>query len=207
MKDETNIVQAAFGRQQKAFGRQQKRIARDAVRSGAHIFSLGQLKPEIGPDTFLGKNATLVGNVKVGRGASVWFSAIVRGDNGPVVIGDESNIQDLSMLHSLPGMPMTCGHRVSVGHQAILHGCTIGDSCLIGMNAIIMDGAVIGRYSIVAAGSVIPRNKVFEDGVVLQGTPARIVRACTDEDLEHILRNALEYIERTKRYLRDLKPL
>jgi carbonic anhydrase/acetyltransferase-like protein (isoleucine patch superfamily) len=176
------------------------------AKSHPALFRLGRARPRIADRVFLAAGATVVGNVTIGRASSIWFGAVLRGDNGPIRIGDGSNIQDGAIVHSHPEGEVTLGSHVSVGHHSVVHGCTIGDRVLIGMQVCIMDGAIISEDSIVAAGSLITRDKKYPPGVLIQGTPARVVRALSASDLHYIRRNALEYVERGHRYATELTP-
>ncbi len=170
-------------------------------------YSLGGVAPQTAQGAWIAPEAQVIGNVVMGEGASIWFGAVVRGDNDPIVIGKCSNIQDGSVLHSDPGSPLTIGEAVTVGHKVVLHGCTVGDNSLIGTGAIILNRAVIGRDSIVGAGSLVPEGKVFPAGVLLLGQPARVVRKLTVEEIEGLRRSAAHYVENGQRFARDLKRL
>jgi len=171
---------------------------------GGVVYRLGSLYPELAETVFVADGARIIGQVTMGPESSVWFGAVMRGDNGPIRIGNGSNVQDCAILHSHPGGSVALGAFVSVGHQSIIHGCTIADRVLIGMHAVIMDGVELAEDTIVAAGSVIPMHKKFPPGVLLQGAPAKVVRQLSSADIEYIERNALEYVERSRRYAREL---
>jgi carbonic anhydrase/acetyltransferase-like protein (isoleucine patch superfamily) len=164
---------------------------------GGVVYQLGSLYPELAETVFVADGARIIGQVTMGPESSVWFGAVMRGDNGP-------NVQDCAILHSHPGGRVALGAFVSVGHQSIIHGCTIADRVLIGMQAVIMDGVELAEDTIVAAGSVIPMHKKFPPGVLLQGAPARVVRQLSGADIQYIERNALEYVERSRCYAREL---
>ncbi len=177
----------------------------DAIaKSHPALYKLGSVQPRVAELAFLAATATVIGDVTVGRDSSIWFGAILRGDNGPIRIGNCSNVQDGAIVHSHPDGEVTIGNLVSVGHQAILHGCVIRDRVLIGMQVCIMDGATISEDSIVAAGSLVTRDKHYPPGVLIQGSPARVVRTLNASDLQYIRRNALEYVDRGHRYSVDL---
>src|SRR5437773_2698515 len=144
------------------------------------LYAIGNLHPQLGHGAWAAPSADLIGDVRLGARASVWFGAILRGDNTPLRLGEETNFQDGAIGHSDPGVPLTIGARVTVGHQAILHGCTIADDCLIGMGARILNGAVIESECIVGAGALITEGKRFERGSLIVGSPARVVRQLTD---------------------------
>jgi carbonic anhydrase/acetyltransferase-like protein (isoleucine patch superfamily) len=169
------------------------------------LYSVDGLVPQLGPGAWAAPSADLIGDVRLGPRASVWFGAVIRADNTPILIGEESNIQDGAIGHSDPGFPLTIGARVTVGHQAILHGCTIADDCLIGMGARILNGAVIERECIVGAGALITEGKHFENGSLIVGTPARVVRQLTDEEKRALLVSAAHYAEKPARYAGQLR--
>jgi carbonic anhydrase/acetyltransferase-like protein (isoleucine patch superfamily) len=152
-------------------------------------------------------SADLIGDVRLGARTSVWFGAVIRADNTPILIGKESNIQDAAIGHSDPGFPLTIGARVTVGHQAILHGCTIADDCLIGMGAKILNGAVLEPECLVGAGALITEGKHFASGSLIVGSPARVIRQLTDAE-KHALRvSAAHYAEKAARYAEQLREL
>jgi carbonic anhydrase/acetyltransferase-like protein (isoleucine patch superfamily) len=154
--------------------------------------------------TFIAPSATVIGSVVLHDGASVWFNAVVRGDNDPIVIGPESNIQDGSVLHTDEGVPLTIGRGVTVGHKVMLHGCTIGDYSLIGINAVVLNGAKIGRYCIIGANSLIPEGKEIPDGSLVMGTPGRVVRQLGPEQRAKLESSAAHYVQNAARYSRGL---
>jgi carbonic anhydrase/acetyltransferase-like protein (isoleucine patch superfamily) len=149
----------------------------------------------------------IIGDVLIGADVSVWFGSVIRADNEPVRIGARSNIQDLSVLHSDPGSPLTIGEGVTVGHKVMLHGCTIGDNSLIGIGAIILNRARIGANSLVGAGALVTEGKVFPDGVLIMGAPARVVRELTPEQVEGLKRSADHYVANARRFAQDLQVL
>lgn len=138
---------------------------------------------------------------------SIWFNTVLRGDNDPITIGSGSNIQDGSVLHTDNGVPLTIGRHVTVGHQVMLHGCTIGDESLIGIGAVVLNGAVIGRHCLVGAGALVTEGKTFPDGSLIIGSPARVVRQLTPEQIEALRRSAQHYIENARRYREQLARL
>lgn len=154
-------------------------------------------------DAWVAPTAVLLGNVYLGRNASVWFGAVLRGDNGPIYIGEGSNVQDVCVLHSAPGYPINVGKSCSIGHSAVLHGCDIGDYCLIGIGAIILDGARIGRNCVIGAGAFIPRYKQIPDNSVVLGAPGRVVRQLDESDANEQKRRALAYEIKWRRFLED----
>ena len=171
------------------------------------VYSLGERKVVFrGEEWFIAHNAAVIGTVILHNQTSVWFNAVVRGDNDIITIGERSNIQDAAVLHVDPGVPLTLGKNVSVGHQAMLHGCTIGDGSLVGIGAIIMNHAVIGSGCIIAAGALIPEGKTFPDGVLILGSPGKVVRELEREERDELLKNADIYVRRAKLYREKLSP-
>ena len=168
------------------------------------IYTLGQETPRLGEDAWVAASAHVIGRVALGDHASVWFGAVLRADNEPMTIGAASNIQDGAVLHSDPGFPLTIGQGVTIGHQVMLHGCTVGDGSLIGIGAIVLNGARIGRNCLVAAGALIPPGKAFPDGVLIVGSPAVIKRQLSDEEVASLQRTARNYVENAARYATDL---
>ena len=171
------------------------------------LYRIGEVEPQLGEGAWAAPSADLIGDVRLGPRASIWFQAVIRADNTPIVIGEESNIQDGSVCHSDPGFPLTIGARVTVGHQAILHGCTIGDDCLIGMGARILNGAVIEPECIVGAGALVTEGKHFERGSLIVGAPARVVRQVTEEEKQMLRASAAHYAEKAQRYAAELMRL
>lgn len=158
-------------------------------------------RPHVDPTAFVHSAAVVIGQVTIGELTSVWPAAVIRGDDGPITIGAKSSIQDGAVLHNTEGHSVTnVGDRVTVGHKAILHGCTVEQDCIIGMGAIILDNAVIERNCIVGAGAVIPPGKRVEAGSVVVGNPMRLLRACNTHDLSWIEHSWKEYVTRTKQY-------
>ena len=161
------------------------------------ICKLGEKEPKIGEKVFVAENASVIGDVVVGDGASIWFGASVRGDEARIEIAENANIQDSATLHGY----VKIGHGVTVGHNAIVHGCTVGDNSLIGMGSVILDGAVIGENSIVGAGALVTMNKKFPPRSLIIGSPAVMRRELTDEEVESIRKNAEEYSALSQKYL------
>jgi len=170
------------------------------------IYRLGQSAVEIvGDDVFIADNATVIGRVRLENNVSVWFNAVIRGDNDLITVGENSNIQDGSVLHTDPGIPLTIGKYVTVGHKAMLHGCTIGDCSLIGINAVILNGARIGRNCLVGANSLITENKEIPDGSLVVGAPARVIRTLSPRQQDALKESAEHYVENFKRYRKELQ--
>ncbi|MCL4343717.1 MAG: gamma carbonic anhydrase family protein [Thaumarchaeota archaeon] len=163
---------------------------------GLTIIKIGKLVPKVHADAFVAKTAYVAGNVTLGRGVSVLPGAVIRGDEELISVDEFSNVQDNAVLHSDPGFPTVIGKRVTVGHGAIVHGAKVNDDCLIGMGSIILNGSVIGRGSILGAGALVTEMKEFPDMSVLMGSPARIVRKTTNEDLELINNSYLAYLKK-----------
>jgi carbonic anhydrase/acetyltransferase-like protein (isoleucine patch superfamily) len=136
--------------------------------------------------------------------SSVWFNVVIRGDNDPIVIGERTNIQDGSVLHTDLGIPMNLGREVTVGHKVMLHGCTVGDQSLIGINAVVLNRAKIGRHCIIGANSLIPEGKEIPDGSLVMGTPGKVIRQLTDSERTALQASAAHYVENFRRYVRGL---
>lgn len=171
------------------------------------LHSIGELSPLLLPGAWAAPSADLIGDVRLGARASVWFGAVLRGDNTPLILGEETNFQDGAIGHSDLGFPLTIGARVTVGHQAILHGCTVSDDCLIGMGARILNGAVIGPQCIVGAGALITEGKHFERGSLIVGAPARAARQVTEEERELLRQSAAHYAAKARSYAAQLRVL
>lgn len=169
------------------------------------IYQLGEKRVVRHPDTFVAPNATLIGSVVLEARSSVWFNVVIRGDNDPIVIGEESNVQDGSVLHTDEGVPLTIGRGVTVGHKAMLHGCTIGDYSLIGINAVVLNRARIGKNCIIGANALVPEGREIPDGSMVMGTPGKVVRQLTEQERAQLLGSALHYVNNAKRYLSQLR--
>jgi len=158
-------------------------------------------KPKIDESCFIANSSDIIGSVSIGEGSSVWFGAVIRGDGNYIKIGKKSNIQDNSVLHiNDGGTPIIIGDNVTVGHGAILHGCTIEDNCIIGMGATILDGAVICENTLIAAGSIVTGGKIIPTGVLCLGVPAKVVRKLTEEDIKEIKEAAEHYVMLSNNY-------
>ena len=171
------------------------------------LYRIGDVEPHLAEGAWAAPSADLIGDVKLGERASVWFGAVLRGDNTQLTLGDDTNFQDGAIGHSDPGLPLTIGARVTIGHQAILHGCTIADDCLIGMGARILNGAVIEPECIIGAGALITEGKRFDRGSLVVGAPARAVRQVTDEEKQMLRASAAHYADKARRYALELRKL
>ena len=169
-------------------------------------YRLGQSRVEAHPESWIAPNATLVGKVRLEAGASVWFGAVLRGDNELIHIGEHSNVQDGTVMHTDMGFPLTLGKGVTIGHNAMLHGCTVGDYSLIGINAVILNGAKIGKNCIIGANALIAEGKEIPDGSLVMGSPGKVVRTLTEQEIENLRGSASRYVENFKRFKRDLHP-
>lgn len=169
------------------------------------LYRLGDLVPSVDADAYVAPEATVIGNVTLKARASVWPGVVIRGDNEPIQVGEGSNVQEGAVLHTDPGCPLTIGDRVSIGHQAMLHGCTVGEGSLIGIQAVVLNRAVIGKECLVGAGALVTEGKVFPDRSLILGAPAKVVRQLTDEDVANLYRNAETYATRQAVYKTDLK--
>jgi carbonic anhydrase/acetyltransferase-like protein (isoleucine patch superfamily) len=172
------------------------------------LYRLENCAPSLqGSGHFIAPTAAVIGNVVLGDGASVWFSAVIRGDNEPIRIGARSNIQDGCVCHSDPGSPLTIGEAVTIGHNATVHGCTIGDGTLVGINAVVLNGATIGRNCVIGANSLVPEGMEIPDGSLVMGVPARVKRELSAEEQELFSHNADHYVNNAIRFDRDLQAL
>ncbi len=170
------------------------------------IYSLDGQSVSLDKPAFIAPDASIVGNVSIQPGASIWFNVVVRGDNDPIVIGEQSNIQDGSVLHSDPGSPLTIGRGVTVGHKAVLHGCTVGDFSLVGINAVVLNGAVIGRHCLIGANALVTENTVIPDGSLVLGSPAKVVKSLAEEQRPSLELQARYYQQNGERFASGLKP-
>jgi carbonic anhydrase/acetyltransferase-like protein (isoleucine patch superfamily) len=168
------------------------------------IYRLEDRSPAIHDSAFVANEATIIGDVRLEENTSVWPGAVLRGDNEPIVIGRNSNVQEGAVLHTDPGSPLRIGENVTIGHQAMLHGCTIGEGSLIGIQAIILNNAVIGKNCLVGAGAVVTEGKEFPDGSLIIGAPAKAVRQLSPEAIEGMKKNTLTYVERRGVYKKSL---
>lgn len=168
------------------------------------VYELDGLVPQVPDSAWIADNAQVLGRVRLGERCSIWFGAVLRGDTESISVGEDSNVQDNSVLHADEGLPLVVGARVTVGHQVMLHGCTIGDESLIGIGATVLNGARIGKHCLVGAGSLVTEGKEFPDGSLIMGSPAKVVRALTPEQIEGLRRSAAHYVHNAERYRRGL---
>ena len=172
------------------------------------LFAIGERRVQLlGEHHYVAHDATLVGDITLHNDVNVWFKVVIRAENDRITIGEGCNIQDASVLHVDPGYPMTLGKHVSVGHKVMLHGCTIGEGTLIGINSVVMNGARIGRGTLVGANTLIAEGKEIPDGVLVLGSPGKVVRELKPEERERLLGIASGYVERSKLYKKELKPI
>jgi carbonic anhydrase/acetyltransferase-like protein (isoleucine patch superfamily) len=164
------------------------------------IYRLGSKVPQVPACAYVAPEAVVIGEVILGEAANIWPGAVIRGDNVAIVIGRGSNVQEGAVLHSDPGVPLVVGDDVSIGHQAMLHGCRIGDRSLVGIQAVVMNGAVVARECLVGAGALVAEGKAFNDRSLILGSPARMLRTLTDEEVANLLFNAEDYVRRAQMY-------
>ena len=168
-------------------------------------YRLGECQVDAHPNSWIAPNATVIGKVRLEAGSSVWFSAVIRADTNELIhIGENSNVQDGSVLHTDMGYPLTLGKGVTVGHKVMLHGCTVGDYSLIGINAVVLNGAKIGKYCIIGANALIPEGKEIPDGSLVMGSPGKVVRELTEQQKKVLEASAAHYALNGQRFARDL---
>ena len=167
-------------------------------------YRLGDARVEAHPESWIAPTAAVIGKVRLDKGASVWFGAVLRGDNELIHIGENSNVQDGTVMHTDMGFPLTLGKGVTVGHNVMMHGCTVDDYSLIGINAVILNGAKIGKYCIIGANSLIPEGKVIPDGSLVMGSPGKVVRELTEQQKKMLEASAAHYVHNAQRYAREL---
>jgi carbonic anhydrase/acetyltransferase-like protein (isoleucine patch superfamily) len=170
------------------------------------IYELGERQVRAEGEYFVAESAVVVGSVLLKSNASVWFNAVIRGDNELITIGENSNVQDGSVLHTDPGYPLVIGKDVTIGHKVMLHGCSIGDNSLIGINAVVLNGARIGRNCLIGANALITEGKEIPDGSMVLGSPGKVVRELTPQQIAGLGMSALHYVENARRFRRELKP-
>ncbi|KQP22596.1 gamma carbonic anhydrase family protein [Pseudorhodoferax sp. Leaf267] len=171
------------------------------------LYALDDNTPQVAPTAWVADNAQVIGGVSLAADSSVWFGVVARGDSAAISIGEGSNIQDNSVLHADDGVPLTIGKHVTVGHQVMLHGCTIGDETLIGIGAVVLNNAKIGRNCLVGAGALVTEGKEFPDGSMIIGSPAKAVRQLSPEQIEGLRRSAQHYIANARRFRAGLKKI
>ena len=171
------------------------------------IYRLGERRPEIHPSAYVHESAVLIGAVVLGPRASVWPGAVLRADNEPIEVGEETNVQDGCVLHTDPGLPIRIGARVSVGHQSMLHGCAIGEGSLIGIQAVILNECVVGRNCLIGASALLTERKHIPDGSMVVGAPAKVLRALRPEEIERMADNATSYVRRAALFAAELQRL
>ena len=168
-------------------------------------YSLGNDRVEMAADAWIAENAAVIGKVKLEAGANVWFGAVIRGDVEQITVGEHSNVQDGAVMHADSGMPLTLGKGITVGHNAMLHGCTVGDYSLIGINAVVLNGAKIGKHCIIGANSLIPEGKEIPDGSLVMGSPGKVVKTLSDQQKKMLELSAAHYVQNAKRFRDELK--
>jgi carbonic anhydrase/acetyltransferase-like protein (isoleucine patch superfamily) len=177
----------------------------DVSRNFMAIYQLGEYAPEIDSSSYVTDSANIIGKVRVEANASIWFDVTIRGDNELITVGENSNVQEGCILHTDPGYPLSIGQNVTIGHQAMLHGCTIGGGSLVGIQAVILNGAKIGRNCLVGAGALITEGKEFPDNSLIIGSPAKAVRTLSEEDIARMHGNTANYVKRGQLFKRELK--
>lgn len=171
------------------------------------LYALEDRVPQLAADAWVADSASVIGSVQLAAGSSVWFSCVLRGDNDDISVGENSNVQDGSVLHTDPGIKLTIGRDCTIGHQVMLHGCTIGDGSLVGIQSVVLNRAVIGKNSLVGAGSLVPEGKQFPDGVLLMGSPAKVVRELSPAEIQMLQQIPKIYVRNAQRYRDKLRPL
>jgi carbonic anhydrase/acetyltransferase-like protein (isoleucine patch superfamily) len=172
----------------------------ESLSGAGPCFALCGIAPQAGQAAWVAPTASLVGDVRLGKDASVWFGAVLRGDNEPVIVGEAANIQDNCVLHADPGAPLSIGARTTVGHLAMLHGATVGEACLIGIGSVLLNHCQLGPCTIVGAGTLIPEGKSFPGGVLVMGRPGRVVRGLTEAELAFLPKSAEKYVANARRF-------
>jgi len=171
------------------------------------LFSIGERRVQLEGDHYIAYDATLVGAITIRRDVSIWFKVVIRAEHDTVLIGEGSNVQDGSVLHVDPGFPMTLGRSVTIGHKVMLHGCTIGEGALVGINSVVMNGAKIGAGTLVGANTLIPEGKEIPPGVLVLGSPGKVVRELDQAQKDYLLKVAAGYVERGRYYKANLKEI
>jgi carbonic anhydrase/acetyltransferase-like protein (isoleucine patch superfamily) len=171
------------------------------------VYSIGEFAPQIHPDAWIAENATIVGNVVLEAGASVWYGCVLRSEFETITIGEGSNVQDLTVMHTDPGIPLRVGKGVTIGHAAMIHGATLGDGCLIGLHATVLNRAVVGPQSLVAAGALVKEGQEIPPGVLAAGVPAKVVRELDDAAKQGLALSAQHYVENAKAHATTRRPV
>jgi len=169
------------------------------------VYAIGDKQPLLAPSAWIAPNATVIGDVRLAANTGIWWNAVLRGDNDPIAIGENTNIQDGSVLHTDAGVPLTLGRDITVGHLVMLHGCTVGDGSLIGIKSVILNHAVIGRNCLIGANTLIPEGKVIPERSLVMGSPGKVVRELSDADIARILDASRRYVDNARRYASQLK--
>ncbi|HQR03369.1 MAG: gamma carbonic anhydrase family protein [Proteobacteria bacterium] len=168
------------------------------------LYAIGDKRPTIAPSAWIAPTAILIGDVRVAPGASVWWGVVIRADNAPIIIGENSNVQDGSVLHTDPGLPLEIGHHVTIGHMVMLHGCRIDDHALIGIKSVVLNRAHIGAYALVGANSLVPENKEIPPRVMALGSPCKVVRTLEERDIDLLDQLAPIYVRHQHNYAENL---
>ena len=171
------------------------------------LYAIDDHHPQLAPTAWVAPSASVLGRIVLGEGVGIWFGAVLRGDNEPIVIGDDTNVQESTVMHTDMGFPLTVGRGVTIGHQAMLHGCTVGDGSLIGIQAVVMNGVRIGRECLIGAGALVPEGKVIPDRSLVLGSPGKVVRELTDADVARIRASAESYVARAAAFRTRLRRL
>ena len=171
------------------------------------VYAIADKQPAIAASAWIAPNATIIGDVRLGENTGIWWNAVLRGDNDPISVGANTNIQDGSVLHTDAGVPLTLGRDITVGHLVMLHGCTVGDGSLIGIKSVILNHAVIGDNCLIGANTLIPEGKVIPARSLVMGSPGKVVRELTDEEVARLLAAAARYVANAERYRSQLQPL
>ncbi|SEQ23241.1 Carbonic anhydrase or acetyltransferase, isoleucine patch superfamily [Loktanella sp. DSM 29012] len=171
------------------------------------LYALNDIRPTLGDGVWIAPGAHVMGRVDLGDRVNIWFNVTIRGDNDPITIGADSNIQENAVLHNDPGFPLTVGQGCTIGHKAMLHGCTIGDNTMIGMGATVLNGAVIGKNCLIGAGALITEGKTIPDGSLVMGAPGKVVRQLDETAIAGLRLSARHYVENAARFGRDLKEI
>lgn len=171
------------------------------------IYELDGVSPQVSASAWVADSAQVMGNVTLADDANIWFGVVIRGDTETITVGKGSNIQDMSVLHADVGMPLVVGEGVTVGHKVMLHGCTIGDNSLIGIGAVVLNGAKVGKNCLVGAGALVTEGKEFADGSMILGSPARVIRQLSPEQIEGLRQSAQHYVENANRYRTGLRKI